>query len=135
MNENVVLRFAHTDIAGTFDADARGDQFRVFTGQYWSSHEYRTAGFAYSFKINTPFPYHAELHINRIRFYYEREYYIIYDGDYFFEFPHGYQLHPQFTINVNNSKFCMAVCMSNCADQMYNYVMVVHNNFLRVKLL
>ncbi len=103
--ENVVLRFAHTD------TDARGDYFHVLTAD-----RYDYPPFEYSFKINTPFPYHAELHINRTRFDYEGKYIITYTR---------YQLQPKFTINVN-SKFCTAVCMSNRADQMYNYIMVVH---------
>ncbi len=103
--ENVVLRFAHTDFV---DADAHGDYFHVLTDRY----DYPR--FEYSFKINTPFPYHAELHINRTRFDYEGEYFITYDYGY-----NGYQLQPKFTIDVN-SKFCMVVnvCMSNRADQM-----------------
>ncbi len=91
--ENIVLRFAHTDISGAFDADARGGDFRVLVDR--NSPE----PFEYSVEINTPFPYHAELHINRTRFDYEGKYIIIYNGN---------QLQPKFTINVNG-KFCMAV--------------------------
>ncbi len=109
MYDNFVLRFAHTDFV---DDDSRGDQFRVHTDRY------NLAPFEYSFETNTPFPHHAELHINRTRFDYEGEYIIIYDR---------YQLQPKFTIDVNG-QFCMAVCMSNLADQMYNYVIVVHIN-------
>ncbi len=95
MYENVVLRFAHTDIV---DADARGDYFHVLTADRY----YDQPPFEYRFKTNTPFPYHAELHINRTRFDYEGEYIIIYDR---------YRLQPKFTIDVNG-EFCMAVCMS-----------------------
>ncbi len=90
--DNVVLRFAHTDVEGTFDADARDDYFHVFVDRYYNP------PFEYSVETNTPFPYHAELHINRTRFDYEGEYFITYD--------YRYRLQPKFTINVN-SKFCI----------------------------
>ncbi len=54
--DNFVLRFAHTDFG---NADARGDQFHVFTDRYDG------ATFEYSFETNTPFPYHSELHIKQ----------------------------------------------------------------------
>ena len=100
--DNFVLRFAHTDIEGT----ARGDQFRVVTDGY------DRAPFEYSVETNTPFPYHAELHINRTRFDYEGEYIIIYN--------YRYQLQPKFTIDVNG-KFlrlltfvCQMIAQTRC---------------------
>ncbi len=94
--DNYVLRFAHSvDVA-------RGVPFWVLTDGYIP------APFEYSVKINTPLPYHSELHINRIRSDYEGKYIIIYDH------VSSDQLQPRFTINVNGK----AVCMSNRADQM-----------------
>ena len=55
--------------------------------------------FEYRFEINTPIPYHAEIHINRTLFDYEGEYFIIY------QYTH---LRPNFVINVNGM-YCMSV--------------------------
>ena len=49
--------------------------------------------FAFRVEQNTPFPYHAELHINRTQFNYE--------GEYFLSYNNYYNLHPSFIIDVN----------------------------------
>ncbi len=49
--------------------------------------------FEFRVELNTPFPYHAELHINRTQFNYE--------GEYFLSYNNFYNLYPSFLIDVN----------------------------------
>ncbi len=87
VGEDIVLRFAH----GDFVDNLRGDRFYVHPENY----NYRQQpSFEYRFETNTPFPYHAELHINRTRFDYE--------GEYFINYNYNYQLRPNFVIDVNS---------------------------------
>ncbi len=94
--EDIVLRFAHSDFNGNFELN----WFNV----YGSSTNFDTPPsaflfeiilneppFEFRFEINTPFPYHAELHIIRTRFDYQGEYFINYHG----------RLWPNFIITVN----------------------------------
>ncbi len=103
VHEDIVLRFAHTGFNSGFVDDFRGDQFYVhFADRYFDQ-----LPFEYRFKINTPFPYHAELHINRTRFNYEGEYFITYN--------YNYLLRPNFVIDVN-SKLCIIMSVVNQND-------------------
>ena len=68
---------------------------------------YEQPSFEYRFKTNTPFSYHAELHINRTQFDYEGEYFISYD--------YRYLLRPNFVIDVN-SKLCIIMSVVNQND-------------------
>ncbi len=94
VHEDIVLRFAHDDLYDSQFANF-GNRFYVLN----AADRYNEVPFDYHFEINTPFPYHAELHINRTQFDYEGEYFIAYDY---------YSLGPHFIIDVNG-KFCMAL--------------------------
>ncbi|XP_064385364.1 uncharacterized protein LOC135334155 isoform X9 [Halichondria panicea] len=82
--EDIVLRFAHS---GNFEFN----WFQLFTN------EYNRAPFNFRFEINTPFPYHAELHIARTRFNYAGEYFIYYNS----------HLWPNIIIDVNALKLTL----------------------------
>ncbi len=93
INEDIVLRFAHGDFT----------ELNYLHGYWFEVHfidRYGRTPFDFRFNTNTPFPYHAELHINRAQFDYEGEYFISYD--------YRYRLWPNFVININ-SKLCMSV--------------------------
>ena len=79
--DDIVLRFAHGKATSLYR-----DRFQVYANGYYPP------PFEFRFEINTPFPFHAELHINRTQFDYEGEYLIFYDHVY---------LCPNFIINVN----------------------------------
>ncbi len=87
VHEDIVLRFAHDDLYDSQFSNF-GNRFYVFN----AADRYSEVPFEYRFETNTPFPYHAELHINRTRFDYEGEYFIAYDY---------YSLRPHFIIDVN----------------------------------
>ncbi len=89
VHEDIVLRFAHTGFTTDFFYDLRGNRFNLF-----HEPDVQLATFEYHFEINTLFPHHVELHINRIQFDYEGEYSIVYDF--------SFQLRPNFVINVNS---------------------------------
>ncbi len=105
VHEDIVLRFAHAGFNSGFVDDFHdGNQFYVhFADRYY----YDQPSFEYHFKTNTPFPYHAELHINRTRFDYEGEYSISYN--------YNYLLRPNFVIDVN-SKLCIIMSVVNQND-------------------
>ncbi len=87
--DDLVLRFAHSNFGSRNErvTSINKDRFQV------STNEYRNAHFDTQFEVNTPFPFHAELHINRTRFDYEGEYRILYEY---------YSLRPNFIISVNS---------------------------------
>ncbi len=91
VHEDILFRFAHADLYPGFINDADSNRFYVETSGY------STPPFEFRFETNTPFPYHAELHINGTRFDYEGEYLISYKYS---------NIREQFFIDVN-SEFCM----------------------------
>ncbi len=84
--EDIVLRFAHSDFNGNFELN----WFYVYRST--NTYYYDAPPFEFRFEINTPFPYHAELHITTTRFDYQGEYFINYHG----------HLWPNFIITVNS---------------------------------
>ena len=88
VGEDIVLRFAHGDFSDRFIEEFRSDRLDVHCADPCGN-----PPFEYHFETNTPFPYHAELHINRTQFNYEGEYYISYYDD-------DHRLRPNFIINV-----------------------------------
>ncbi len=98
VHEDIVLRFAHAGFNRGFNEFIRDYRFYLFYEPDDNYYYYRQQpSFEYSFKINTPFPYHAELHINRTQFDYEGEYFILY------RYPN--QLRSNFVINVNSKLY------------------------------
>ncbi len=82
--DDIVLRFAHSNFYGR---RVNRETFHVSTNGYSKAH------FDTQFEVNTSFPFHAELHINRTRFDYEGEYRILYEYS---------SLRPNFIISVNS---------------------------------
>ncbi len=64
----------------------------------------------FRFEINTPFPFHGELHINRTQFDYIGEYFLLYDFS---------TLRPNFIISVNGKN----MCLYSCKVYVYTYCM------------
>ncbi len=96
VHEDIVLRFAHVGFNSGFN-DIRDYRFYLFYEPDDNNYYYyyrQQPSFEYRFKTNTPFPYHAELHINRTQFDYEGEYYIAIN--------YYNTLRPNFVINVNS---------------------------------
>ncbi len=97
VGEDIVLRFAHSDLFGAVNGGFRF-QVSIPIDDYYP---YGGFGFDYGYpppfafrvELNTPFPYHAELHINRTQFNYE--------GEYFLSYHYFYNLRPSFIIDVN----------------------------------
>ncbi len=94
VGEDIVVRFAIGDVDGG-GFNLRYSWFNV----YYTAGNYRYLSQVYisEIKINTPFPYHAELHIKKTRFSYE--------GEYFIAIPSINLLHPNFIINVNSKLY------------------------------
>ncbi len=83
--DDLVLSFAHGEFYG---AAIERQLFEMYADEYY------LPPFEYRFEINTPIPYHAEIHINRTLFDYGGEYFITY------RYTH---LRPNFVINVNGT--------------------------------
>ncbi len=86
--DDIVVRFAHGDF---YSNTIHSDRFRVYADGYYDP------PFEFRVELNTPFPYHGELHINRTQFNYEGEYFL----SYFFSYNYNYRLRPNFIIDVN----------------------------------
>ena len=98
IGEDIVVRFAHSDLFGVvnygfgFQVVIPSDDDYYPYGEAYYYYGYPPP-FAFRVELNTPFPYHAELHINRTQFNYE--------GEYFLSYNNYYNLRPSFTIDVN----------------------------------
>lgn len=95
-DEDIILRFAYDDSVNN-GYGVRG--WQLFTKSEISRNLYQVVyDFPSSFKINTSFPYHAELHIKNTQFNYEGEYFLlIIDND-----ASYHLLRPNFLIDVNS---------------------------------
>ncbi len=108
--DDIVVRFAHGDF---FSTTIYSDRFLVNADGYYDP------PFEFSFEVNTPFPFHGELRINRTQFDYKGEYFLLYDFS---------ALRPNFIINVNGKYMCLLAvkCMyTYCMSKVAWYVYVV----------
>ncbi len=97
LGEDIVLRFAHSDLklyGFRFQVSTAINEYYPPYGGWFGYYYGYSPPFAFRVELNTPFPYHAELHINRTQFDYEGEYVLLYE-------PFFLTLYPSFIIDVN----------------------------------